>query len=116
MNEYVIHELTGRPESLFPLLERSGMGVLRSDEAFLYILRGDAGWFLLSHSPGDDVFVKQLLADDSMLRRAAAGAMELYHIDGVLRHDLYVLIGALETEILLHSADVRCGAKGGVGA
>ena len=114
MNEYCIRELTGDPETLFALLEHSGMGVLYDAETFLYVLRGDAGWFLLSHAPGSDVFVKELLPDDSALRRAAGGAARLYHVDGRLMHGIYTLIAALEEEITAHirmEAVRRCTAE-----
>ena len=113
MNEYSIRELTGNPERLFALLERNGMGVLYGEESFLFVLRGEAGWFLLSHAPGSDVFVKELLTDGGALRRAAAGAAGLYHVDGRLMHGIYALIAALEEEITAHirmEAGRRCAA------
>ena len=106
MNEYMIRELTGSPEKLFALLERGGMGVLYDAGGFLYVLRGEAGWFLLAHEPGNPTFVKELMTDDSALRRAAWRAENLYHVDGWLRHDIYTLISALEEEILSHNPNL----------
>ena len=102
MNEYMIRELTGSPEKLFALLERGGMGVLYDAGGFLYVLRGEAGWFLLAHEPGNVAFVKELLTDGSALRRAAGRAENLYHVDGYLMHDIWTLMIALEAEILSH--------------
>ena len=102
MKEYMIRELTGDPDKLFTLLERSGMAVLYHQGCFLYVLRGAAGWFLLSHQPGQKEYVKKLLIHDKALRQTALGAEALFHVDGVLRHDLYTLTAALEKEILRH--------------
>jgi len=102
MKEYMIRELTGDPETLFSLLERSGMAVLFHRGSFLYVLRGQAGWFLLAHEPGKKEYVKKYLPHEGKLRETALRAEALFHVDGVLRHDLYTLTAALEQEILRH--------------
>lgn len=41
MSEYIIRSLSGRPERLFVLLEKSGMAVMELEDCFLYVLQGE---------------------------------------------------------------------------
>ena len=111
MKEYLIRELTGDPETLFALLERSGMAVLFHQGSFLYVLQGQAGWFLLAHEPGKREYVKKYLPHDRALWETALGADALFHVDGVLRHDVYTLTAALEQEILRHREEALSSAE-----
>jgi len=100
MNEYSVRVLTGKPERLFQFLAESGMAVVGCDGCFLYILQGEAGGFYtMSHRPGSECYACKYYPDDRALRQAAGKAQLLLHVDGVLRHQIDVVIRDLEKEI-----------------
>ena len=105
MSEYIIRPLSGRPERLFVLLEKSGMAVMELEDCFLYVLQGEKeGWFVMSHVRGAADYACKYFAEPEGLWLTALRAKRLFHVDGFLRHDIDTLIAALEEEIEAHCA------------